>query len=226
MSTTVNSLGQNQWGPGARSDAFIPDQLIASNSPLPVTDDITIASGQTLKRGAILGRQSLKSVAAVAASGNTGNGTLVVSLASAAEVGAYSLTATSATEFTLKDPNGNEVATVTAGTAYSGNQLVLTLTAGATAFVAGDVFTITVTAAAGTYVLSVRTATDGSQYPSAVLVDDADASAGAVVAGGYFQAAVNVNRITYDDSWTVDDLKAELRGKGIFLRDSLSATPV
>jgi len=223
---TVNAFGQNPWQPGARSDAFIPDQLIASNAPLIVTDDITIAAGKSYKRGTILGRQSLKTVVALAAGGNTGNGKVVVSLGSAAEVGAYSLTATSATEFSLVDPNGTAVGTVTAGTAFSGNQLDLTVTAGATAFVVGDVFTITVTAAAGTYVLSVRTATDGSQDPSVVLVDDADATAGAVKAGGYFQASINQNRITFDDSWTVDDLKAELRGKGIFLKDSLSATPV
>jgi len=224
--TTVNSLGQNQWQPGARSDAFIPDQLIASQSPLIVTDDITVAAGHTYKRGTILGRQSLKSVAVAAASGNTGNGTVEVTLGTAAEVGAYTLTATSATEFTLKDPTGLEVGTVTAGTAFSSNQLALTVTAGATAFVAGDVFTVTVSAAAGTYVLSVRTATDGSQNPSVVLVDDVDSTGGAVTAGGYFQISANVNRVTYDDSWTIDDLKAELRGKGIFLRDSLSATPV
>jgi len=223
---SATEYGQNTWGPSARSDVFIPDQLIASNAPLIVTDNITIAAGQNLSRGAILGRQSQKSVAGVAASGNTGNGTVVVSLGTAAEVGAYTLTATSATEFTLKDPNGTEVGTVTAGTAFTGNQLVLTVTAGATAFVAGDVFTLTVTAATGYYVLSVRTATDGSQNPAAVLVDNVDASAAAVAGSGYFQAAVNANRITYDDSWTVDDLKAALRGVGIFLKDALSATPV
>lgn len=223
---SVTEYGQNAWQPGMRSDAFIPDQLIASNAPLVVTDNITLAAGQKLKRGAIIGRQSLKTVAAVAASGNTGNGTVAVSPGSAAEVGAYTLTATSATAFTLKDPNGTEVGTVTAGTAFTSNQLVLTVTAGATAFVAGDVFTLTVSAAAGTYVLSVRTATDGSQNPAAVLVDDVDASAGAVFGSGYFQAAVNASRISYDASWTVDDLKAALRGVGIFIKDSLSATPV
>lgn len=223
---TVNAFGQNPWQPGARSDSFQPDQLIASNAPLQVTDDITIAAGKSYKRGTILGRQSLKTVAAVASSGNTGNGTVAVTLGSAAEVGAYTLTATAATTFTLADPNGNAVGTVTAGDAFSGNQLDLTVTAGATAFVAGDVFTITVTAAAGTYVLCVRTATDGSQAPAVVLVDDADATAGAVNAGGYFQGSFNVNRITYDDSWTVDDLKAGLRGVGIFLRDSVTGPAV
>jgi hypothetical protein len=53
-----------------------------------------------------------------------------------------------------------------------------------------------------------------------------DASAAAVAGSGYFQASVNANRITYDDSWTVDDLKAALRGVGIFIKDALSATPV
>jgi len=218
--------GQNTWGPSTIAAVFVPDQLIAGNAPLIVTDNITIAAGQTLKRGAIVGRQSQKSVAGVAASGNTGNGTVVVSLGSAAEVGAYTLTATSATEFTLKDPTGDAVGTVTAGTAFTSNQLVLTVTAGATAFVAGDVFTLTVTAASGHYVLSVRTATDGSQNPSAVLVDNVDASAGATAGSGYFQASVNANHITFDDSWTVDDLKAALRGVGVFIKDSLSAAPV
>lgn len=223
---SATEFGQNTWQPGTRSDAFIPDQLIASNAPLVVTDTIIIGAGQPLKRGAILGRQSQKSVAGVAAAGNTGNGTVVVSLGSAAEVGAYTLTATSATEFTLKDPTGDAVGTVTAGTAFTSNQLVLTVTAGATAFVAGDVFTLTVTAASGHYVLSVRTATDGSQNPSAVLADNVDASAGAIAGAGYFQASVNASRITFDDSWTVDDLKAALRGVGLFIKDSVSATPV
>lgn len=223
---SVNEFGQNTWQPGARSDVFIPDQLIASNAPLIVTDNITIAAGQKLPRGAIIGRRTLKSVVAASASGNTGNGTVKASLGTAAEVGVYTLTATSATAFTLKDPNGNEVGSVTAGTAFNSNQLTLNVTVGATAFIAGDVFTLTVKAAEGTYVLSVRTATDGSQTPSAVLVDNVDASAGAVTGSGYFQASVNVNRITFDDSWTVDDLRAELRGNGIFLKDSISGAPV
>lgn len=223
---SATEYGQNTWGPSASANLFIPDQLIASNAPLIVTDNITVAAGQTLSRGAILGRQSQKSVAGAAASGNTGNGTVVVSLGTAAEVGAYTLTATSATEFTLKDPNGNAVGTVTAGTAFASNQLDVTVTAGATAFVAGDVFTLTVTAATGYYVLSVRTATDGSQNPAAVLVDNVDASAAAVDGSGYFQASVNSNHITFDDSWSVDDLKAALRGVGIFIKDSLTATPV
>lgn len=224
---TVNAYGQNPWQPGARQDSFVPDQLIASNAPLLVTDDITIASGKSYKRGTVLGRQSQKTVAAVAASGNTGNGTISgLSVGTAAEVGAYTLTATDATTFTLADPNGNTVGTVTAGTAYSDNQLALTLTAGSTAFVAGDVFTITVTAAAGTYVLCVRTATDGSQTPAAILVDNVDATDGATAGSGYFQGSFNVNRVTYDDSWTVDDLKAGLRGVGIFLRDSVTGPAV
>lgn len=220
---TVNAFGQNPWQPVAIQDTFIPDQLIASNNPGLVTGNIFIAAGHKYKRGTILGRQSLKSVAAVAASGNTGNGAIeALSLGSGAEVGAYSLTATDATTFTLKDPNGHKVGTVKAGEAFTGNQLNLTVKAGATAFAAGDVFTINVAAAPGTYVMSVRTATDGSQKPLVVLVDDADATGGAVKAGGYEMGSFNLNRVIYDESWTVEDLTAELRGIGIFLRDSIA----
>lgn len=77
--------------------------------------------------------------------------------------------------------------------------------------------------ATGVYVLSVKTATDGSQSPSAVLVDNAN-PAGATVRGGVYELGVfNQNRITFDASWTLPDLKNALRPYSIFLRDSLQA---
>jgi len=192
-----------------------------------VTKTVTIGAGNSYKRGTVLGCNTLKSVKAVAASGNTGNGTIGgLSLGTAAEVGAYALKATSATSFALTDPNGNAVGTVTAGTAFTSNQLNLTLTAGATAFVAGDVFTLTVTAASKEYVLSVRTAKDGTQTPAAILVDDVDATSAAVSAGVYVMGGFNQNRITFDDSWTIDDLSDALRDKAIFLQDSITGPGV
>jgi len=223
---TINSYGQNSWQPYARQDTFIPDQLISGNLQL-VTKTVTIGAGNSYKRGTVLGRNSLKSVVAVAASGNTGNGTVGgLSIGTAAEVGAYALKATSATSFALTDPNGNTVGTVTAGTAFTSNQLALTVTAGATAFVAGDVFTLTVSAASNEYSLCVRTATDGSQTPTAILVDDVDATSAAVTAGIYLMGGFNQNRVTFDDSWTIDDLADALRDKSIFLQDSITGPGV
>ncbi|QCR38977.1 head decoration protein (plasmid) [Nissabacter sp. SGAir0207] len=72
-----------------------------------------------------------------------------------------------------------------------------------------------------TYVLCVSTATDGSQIPSGVLVNDVDTTGGVAQAGVYQMGTFNVNRIIYDDSWTVANLKEGLRPLGIFLRDSV-----
>ncbi len=77
--------------------------------------------------------------------------------------------------------------------------------------------------ATGVYVLSVKTATDGSETPCAVLVDNVS-PAGATVRGGIYELGIfNQNRITFDSSWTVPELKNALRPFSIFLRDSLQA---
>jgi hypothetical protein len=55
MSLTVTSIGANAQVPGIAADAFIPDQLIAGPHQL-VTDTVTIASGQVIARGAVLGQ--------------------------------------------------------------------------------------------------------------------------------------------------------------------------
>jgi hypothetical protein len=59
--------------------------------------------------------------------------------------GAYSVKFTDATHFNMYDPNGVQMEPGTAGTAYSDGGIGFTITAGGTAFAAGDGFTITVT---------------------------------------------------------------------------------
>lgn len=54
------------------SDAFVPDRLIAGNAHLLAGRNITIASGQTLMRGAVLGKI-------------TASGKYILSLAAAAD---------------------------------------------------------------------------------------------------------------------------------------------
>ena len=222
---TVNQFGQNSWQPAAIQDTFIPDQLIAGNVQL-VTKTVLIAAGQVCKRGTVLGRASLKSAVASAATG-TGNGKIGgLSIGSAAEIGVYALKATAADKFTLTDPTGDAVGTVAVGQAFTSNQLNLTIAAGATAFVAGDAFTVTVSAASNAYSLSVRTASDGTQIPSAILVDDVDTTAGEKMAGVYLMGGFNQNRVTFDDSWSTEDLADALRDKAIFLQDSITGPGV
>lgn len=97
--------------------------------------------------------QSTTGAATVSHAGtNVGNGTAsAASVLAGAIYGAYSIIATSATEFTVQDPGGAFLAPLTVGTAYA-DEIGLTITAGSTAFVAGDTFTVSVTATNGNWI--------------------------------------------------------------------------
>lgn len=85
-------------------------------------------------------------IASAAYAGNTGNGTLgTLSALAAAQPGAYNVAFIAATKFEVYTPLGDFLGVGTTGTAFS-NQVQFTITAGGTAFVAGDGFTVTVTA--------------------------------------------------------------------------------
>jgi hypothetical protein len=89
-------------------------------------------------------------IAGVAAGGNTGNGTIgTLSLGNTAKPGVYVAKFTTATAYTVTDPTGAVVGTGVTGTAFTGlngvTPIEFTITAGGTAFVAGDSFNITTT---------------------------------------------------------------------------------
>ncbi len=93
--------------------------------------------------GKPLGGFEAGSELAGAAGVNTGNGTIgSIAAGAALKNGSYTVKFTAATAFNVFDPNGSALATGTTGTAYSDPQLGFTITAGGTAFVAGDSFTI------------------------------------------------------------------------------------
>lgn len=221
MTLTANTIGDNPQQPGIYAETYVPDQLIAGN--LKIVSQPAVLNAGKLPRGSVLGQVSSSSV--VSSHGtNTGNGTVgTLSTGAGSKVGAYALAATSATVFSVTDPEGNALPNATVGTAYSQQGINFTLTAGGTAFVAGDSFTLTVEDAVGTYILSVKTASDGSQTPSAILADDADATGGPVTVGVYVMAEVNARALNYDASWTIPTLTAALRPNTIFVKSSVSA---
>lgn len=223
MTLSVSTIGENPQQPGIIAETFVPDQLVAGNLKL-VTQQIRLAVGN-LPRGAVLGQKSTTSFTATPVAGNTGNGTIgSVSQGATPVYGAFTLKATSATVFSVTDPEGNPQENATVGTAYASAAINFTLTAGATAFVAGDEFTVTVVEATGDYILSVKTATDGSQNPSAILVSTTDATTLPKLAGAYLLGEFNQNAIMFDASWTLPALQAALRNVGIFLKSSVSAS--
>lgn len=220
MALVVNQLGDNPQQPGVYAETYQPDQLIAGNLKL-VTENVTLDAG-TLQRGTILGQKNIGAATATAGA-NTGNGTAsAVTTEKNAQVGNYTLTAETATTFSVIAPNGVRLADLDTGVAYT-DQIGLTITAGATAFVAGDTFTVAVAAGDGGYIESVSTATDGSEVPSAVLADYADASGGPVIAPAYLMGEFNETRITYDASWTLAALKTACRQFNIYLKSVVSS---
>jgi len=221
MTLNVNTIGDNPQQPGIYAETYIPDQLIAGNLKI-VSQPIILTAG-TLPRGSVLGAVSSLDVIATPGA-NTGNGTIgSISASTGSKEGAYVLTATSATIFSVVDPEGNALANATVGTAYSQQGIGFTLTAGGTAFVAGDKFALDVVDAVGTYKLCVKTANDGSQTPVAILADYADASEGPVTAGAYLMAEVNANALNFDPSWDIPSLTTALRPYAIFVKSSVSA---
>ena len=111
-----------------------------------------------------------KAITAAAKGGNTGNGTCTaLTNGLIAKVGAYTLTFLTATTFTVGDPNGVALPNGVNG-AYTDAQINFTITAGGTAFVAGDGFTITVAAGSGKWTQVGPANVDGSQAAAGVCI--------------------------------------------------------
>lgn len=146
-------------------------------------DAATIGGTTKVYPGTVLGLQAGGVVAAWPGNAeqqnsNTGNGTIAMAatpVVAGAQHGMYSAVALTATTFAVSDPYGNAVGTATAGSAFS-NQIAFTITAGATAFVAGDEFSIDVEAIAGAFVPLNPSASDGSQTAAGIAFGFTDAT--------------------------------------------------
>jgi hypothetical protein len=96
--------------------------------------------------GVVAGGATAGTAVATAKGTNTGNGTFgAITVAAPAQAGAYVVSFDAATTFTVSDPEGVEIGHGSTGTAFSAGGLGFTITAGGTAFAAGDAFDVTVT---------------------------------------------------------------------------------
>lgn len=140
---------------------------------------VTVLSGQTLLAGTVLGRTLVGATATAAALGtNTGNGTFgTITPSTSAVDGVYTVEFDAATLFVVSDPYGHEVGHGTTGSAYSAGGLGFTITAGGTAFVAGDSFAVTVVGGTPKYKAFDPTASTGEQTAVGILYFDCNASA-------------------------------------------------
>ncbi|KUR80763.1 head decoration protein [Novosphingobium sp. FSW06-99] len=107
---------------------------------------ITLAAGYgTITAGTVLGALLTGTGSVVALGTNTGNGTFgAITVGSQAALGNYSVIFEAPTEYVVLGPNGQEVGHGVTGAAFNAGGLGFTITAGGTAFVAGDSFALTV----------------------------------------------------------------------------------
>lgn len=141
-------------------------------------ETITIAEGETLDLGAVVGKITKSTPTTGTAGGsNTGNGTCTaVTSGSGTKIGTYTLTcitaATNLGDFKVVDPDGFALPDAVAETAYTNDQLNFIINDGATDYAVGDIFTITVAAGSDEIVEIEFAAVDGSEDAYGVLIAD------------------------------------------------------
>ena len=188
-------------------------------------EQVTLGGGMLVLAGTVLGQiTSGASAHATSAAGatNTGNGTLAIGTqpTSATPAGVYTITFTAATVFSVTGPGGLSLTGENTGAAVIIDGMAFTITAGATPFVAGDTFTITVTAAGttGNYVPWNPAASDGSQTAAAILWGTKDTTLGAASATIIArQAEVNGGELIWPATMTAAAV-ASLASLGIVIR--------
>lgn len=146
--------------------------------------------------------------------GATGNPTSsAITVGSAAVPGAYQITFTAATKFDVESPTGVKLGTGTVGQAFNKGGLTFTLTAGATAAVAGDTAKVAVAPGTGKYV--PYTANGAAGPADAVLYNYLPAATGDAKAVAFVRdAELNRFELTGLDAAAVTDLEK----KGLIVR--------
>lgn len=147
-------------------------------------EQITVLAGQELSIASILGKITAGTVptTGTAGGGNTGNGTMTsVTGGKNVKVGTYTITCiaseTNLGAWAVKDPDGEGLPGAVTGTAYTSGQINFTINDGATDFVAGDTFTVTVPAGGGQCRAINFSGVDGSGVAYGLAFDAYDASA-------------------------------------------------
>lgn len=195
-------------------------------------DAILIGASQAIIAGQILGEITagdggFAAAAAVAAAGNTGTGTVSAPTVGAGVLaGTYRMVAIAPLVWEVFDPNGNMIGEARDSVAFAG-EIGFTVTHSATAFVAGDAFTVLVTetdpAASGEYVALSLTATDGSENAAAISWANVTTAAGQTTAATVIRREAEVRGVdlTYPTGATTNQIaaiNAQLAAIGIIVR--------
>ena len=188
----------------AVNDTFRTAEFMVSESNgYRSRDQVTVASTPALIAGQVMGKITAGAAGSAAAqAGNTGNATVgtVTKLANV-KVGTYIVEFISATEFIVIDPAGNTIGNGQTGTAFSeGTHVSFTITAGGTAMVVGDGFTIAIAAGSGKYAAWDAAAIDGTAVIAGILLEGTTASYDGIATVVNADAEVNMEHLTPTDA--------------------------
>ncbi len=204
----------------------LQDILKWEESNLFSREAVTVALGQNLALGAVIGRVTKSTPATGTPGTNTGNGTCtLVAAGPKTKLGTYMLTALSQTAFAVRDPDGLALPDATVGTAYVNAGINFTITAGGTAFAAGDTFAIEVVAGSGQVEAIDFAAVDGTQDAFGFVIAPYDATGAAVPGVAVVRHAVIVAADLVWPAGATADQKAaalaRLKEKGIVEADEV-----
>ena len=227
----MSNVSQTRAAGLTAEGTYTPDSLIAGDLPIR-TRKLSLASGQNVVRGAVLGLLTAAGTAVGAASTPAPAAATIsaIVVAAGAAVGVHRFEcviggAGTASKWNHYGPGGEFIGTATGNTEYTGGGLTLTITDSGTDPVAGEAFIATVTAAttAGTVKLSLLAATDGSQVPKFIAAEDVDATGGAADIVVYTSGDFNESRLTFGTGHTAEKTREALRDVGIILTKPVSA---
>ena len=202
--------------------SFAPDLLVTGE--ICKTEAIRLATGN-LVRGTVLGKQDMTVPSTgTAKGGNTGNGTMtLVDRKRHMRAGVYTMTATSATKFNVKNTLNEVVGEATVGTQYTDQEITFKINAGVTAFVATDEFTVTIAVGNMQCVIVNSAGTnDGRRLPYCILAEDCDASSAIKDTVGYLAGNFNEAALVFGGTDTIETHRADLRDLGIFTEETIA----
>ena len=195
-----------------------------------VRDAITMVSGTAAAvPGQLLGKITLAGATETHA-GNTGNGAMTLDVTTPvlanATAGVYTVKCTAAATnsgtFRVFGPKGHVLGDVAVAATFA-DQIKFVIADGATDFIVGDTFLVTVAAGSGKFCKVTPAAVNGSQYCAGVLLSTTDASGADVVGFALVRgpAVLKTGGITYTAGMSATEKAtalAELAALGITTR--------
>lgn len=209
------------------SETYTPDSLLAGNQQPLVSEAATLAAGQNLTRGTVLGRNLRALGNADADAGNAGEGTIDdVAMGPKAKIGIYAITCIAAgppAGFSVVDPDGIRLADAEAEVEYDG-PIVFTIAAYGAAFEVDDAFTVEVEESTGYATAADSAGTGGSEDFFGVLAEDCDATDDAAPCAVYTGGEFNTDALVFGDEAetdTAETWRESARDRGIVFRTNL-----